>query len=408
MKNKKYIWVGLTVLLIIILGGGAWFYFFVFGADNEKMFEVKPSFLKITMKQGEISTNKIMITNYNEQDFSIKANGFSDYVSFGEPIIEGNEYSLDIIFNTVNATPGIYLGNLEIFNGENKKISIILEIQSKIVVFDSNINIYPSGDDFVPGQRLSAEIKIYDLASIGKKNLEITYFVKNFEGGVIISEVKDRIIDGKLDYSESLNLPEELELGEYVLGVVVKFVDKIGTESIGTSTLLFRVVEPESGKELSDKNIILIIVVFGFFFLVFLVFLFYTVFYRDRLLKELQNQYKKELRRQRKLIKGEEKRVYVKLKTPVEQKEYKKEVEQVKKKRIKALGEIKKKKIKEFKSIKKKYKGLNLKKQLQSWKRKGYDTSVLEKYKMPSAESIKEKIKEWNKKGYDTSVLQKK
>ena len=58
--------------------------------------------------------------------------------------------------------------------------------------------------------------------------------------------------------------------------------------------------------------------------------------------------------------------------------------------------------------IKKKSKGNQLKKQLNAWRKKGYNTSVLERqYRIPKAEDIKKKVAEWKRKGYDISVLEK-
>ena len=59
--------------------------------------------------------------------------------------------------------------------------------------------------------------------------------------------------------------------------------------------------------------------------------------------------------------------------------------------------------------MKKKGKKNELDKRLREWKKKGYNTKVLErKYKVPNANEFKKQLKEWKKKGYDTSVLERK
>tara|TARA_B100001971_G_C17809527_1_gene343344 strand:- start:157 stop:540 length:384 start_codon:yes stop_codon:yes gene_type:complete len=127
------------------------------------------------------------------------------------------------------------------------------------------------------------------------------------------------------------------------------------------------------------------------------------------MLKEMDRQYRTELRKQRRMIEGQGKVDYSKLKTSDEKAEYKKELNEIKRLRFDALKKTKDEKVKVFKSIKKKYKGSKRKTQLRAWKRKGYDISVLEKkYKMPSVKGIKAKVRAWKKKGYDTSVLEKK
>ena len=217
------------------------------------------------------------------------------------------------------------------------------------------------------------------------------------------------IIDERLDYSKSLDIPKNIRLGNYVLVTIIKYTDSIGIQSVGTSSMYFSVVEEgvdEVG--LSEKTIIYILIMFGFFFLIFLGLFIYSLFFRDKMLKEMDREYRTELGKQRKMIEGQGKQDYSKLETSAEKKEYKKELEEIKKQRFNALKQVKKKKFTEFKSIKKKYKGNQRKQQLQVWKRKGYDTSILEKkYKMPNINNIKAKVRAWKRKGYDTSVLEK-
>ncbi len=407
MVNKKLKILITIIIILVLIGTGIFADYLFFQKGEIKDFELDTLFMKVAINEEGSSVNNIKIinTDYKPQSFSVKVNELEDFISLEEEEFElgpQEEYTIKLVINGKDKEPGVYLGELEISSDTTKKVPIILEIQSKEVLFDGNVNIYPQGKDFVPGEKLNAEIKIFDLAGIGKDNIKLIYFIKSFDGRTIASESEDLVVDEKLDYSKTLDLPKSIRLGDYVLIVIIKY-----DGSVGTSSQFFKVVEEQ--KIPSENNLlIIIIVVFGLFFVVFLGLFIYSIFYRDKLLLELQNQYKGELRRQGELISSREKIDYTKLRTSAEKREYKRQIERIKKERLRALESIHKKRIKEYIKIKKKGKKNQLKKQISVFKRNGYDTAVLErKYKIPSAEMIKKRVNEWKKKGYDTSVLEK-
>jgi hypothetical protein len=408
---RKIVGVAVVFLILIALIVGVAFFFF--GMSDNGDFEVDRLFIRTILKESGGAETDISINNKNTgfQDFSINVNEVRNLV-----VIKEREFSLGyeeekhvmIEFNAVNGTtPGIYLGNIEIkSNGNTKKIPITVEVQSEEVLFSPSVTLIPQGKDLIPGQKLNAEIKIFNLQDFGRTTVELTYFIKDFEGRTITSESEEKIVEGSsIGFSVTLELPSNLRLGDYSFGIITEYEG-----SVGTLSRTFKVVESIEGNQagFDSKTLLVVVVVFGFFFLVFLVLLIYSIFYRDKLLVELQNQYKGELRRQKKLIGDKKTEDYSKLSTAGEKKEYLKEINEIKRLRFLSLKQTKKKKEVELKQIKKSYKGSSLKAQLEKWKKKGYDTGVLEtKYKLPNVKSIKAKVNMWKKKGYDTSILEK-
>jgi len=407
MERKKLKILITALVIIILIAAGFLAKYYLFQKEEEKGFELDTLFLKVAINQGGSSVNNVKIINTGKkQTFLIKVIELDDLIKPEETSVEldpQEDYSIKLIVNGKDKEPGVYLGELEISAGNKQKIPIILEIQSKEVLFDSNVNLYPQGRDLIPGEKLNAEIKIFDLAGIGRDNVRLTYFIKSFDDRTLVSASEDLVVDGKLDYSRSLDLPKNLRLGNYVFITTTKY-----KESFGTASVFFKVVEFKEESSSSNNLIIIIITLFSLFFLVFLSLFLYSMFYKDKLLIELQNQYKRELRRQRELIENKEKIGYTKLRGEAERKEYKREIEKIKKQRLKELANLQDKRVKEYNHIKKKSKGNQLKKQLNAWRKKGYNTSVLErKYRIPKAEDIKKKVAEWKRKGYDISVLEK-
>lgn len=413
----KYLFlVALVVIFAIIIGFVIYNFYFksteeLYTYEFEENFELDTLFLKVAISEGGIAINNIKIKNIDREagHFSVKVSGIENLVILEASefdLASGQERNIKLTFNAENVESGVYLGKLEVSSVGEKVIPIILEIQSEEALFDSNINLFPTGQDIIPGQKISTEIKVFDLANIGTSNVELSYLIKDFSGRTIISETENLIVDKKLTFTKSINLPEDINLGDYVLINIVKYYD-----SVGTSFVLFKITQEEAEGELYERtmsSVFYLIILFGFFFLIFLGLFIYSVFYRDKLLRELQSQYKQELKRQKGVIVDKEKETYVKLKTPEEKKEYRREVEKVKAQRLGVLEAMQKKRVKEYKKIKKKATKKELERQLKRWKSQGYDTGILEKkYRLPSIADLRRKMQKWEAQGYDTSVLEK-
>ena len=413
---KRTLGIVLIFLILISLSFVAVFYYF--GIDGGEDFEVDRLFIRTVLKEiGGAEINIKLTNDIHPKEFKINVKEIENLVTLEEKEFSlgaNEEKNLKIILdctckNITKTPPGIYLGNIEISSGKIiKKIPVTLEVQSEDVLFSSNILLIPQGSDLIPGQKLNSEIKIFNLEGFSQTNIKLIYFIKSFDGRTIVSESEEVFIDGSsISLSKSFSLPSNLRLGDYFFGVITQY----NTNSIGTSSRLFKVVESnESGRVgFESRNFLIIIFVFGLLFIIFLILFIYFIFYRDKLLTELQKQYRKELRNQKQLMTETRKKNYPKLRTARERREYEKELMKIEGQRLTQLKNIQKERAGEFRIIKKKYKGVSLKKQLNEWKKRGYNTSILEKnYKFPDAKSIRKKVAEWKKKGYDTSILEKK
>tara|TARA_Y100000310_G_scaffold185087_1_gene185181 strand:+ start:1973 stop:3358 length:1386 start_codon:yes stop_codon:yes gene_type:complete len=421
-KYKTPMLIVTGILLIILIGLFVWFYFFSdelkgIKSDSQisKGFELDTLFLKLAVKENITAISHIKIKNLDDniESCEININQIGELFDLNKTKIDleiGEEQDIELVFNS-SKEAGIYTGKI-IFDSpcKTQEVPIILEIQSHVVVFDSEINFYPLGKDIFVGNKINSNIKIFDLANIGQHEINVEYFIRGFDNKIFLSEKENLIVYKKLEYSKTLNLQENVGAGNYVLGIVVKYVDIIGTQSIGTSSAFFSVVEKDEGEFiLSDKLLLIMILIFGTLFLILLVLLIYVIFFRNKIIKNINIHYNKELGRQIRLIINQEKQDSPKLQGPEEKQVYQTELNRIKRLRIGALEQGRVKKIKEFKQIKKKYKGKNLKKQLESWKKQGYDTRILdEKYKIPSIKNIQKKVKQYKKQGYTMGKVEKK
>jgi hypothetical protein len=287
-----------------------------------------------------------------------------------------------------------------ISNGyQNKEVPVILEIESKDVLFDGNLAVYSSAD-ISPGSILKAELKIFDLSFIGTSSLDITYFVKDFEEHIIFSETENVVVKDQVLINKQIKLPENLKNGDYVFGAVLSYKN-----SRGVVSSLIRVNDPKTFDLMETTNLIifslasiLLIVIIGF--------VYYSFYSKDKLLSELKKQYARELQFQREALTRKECEINKNLKSNEEKEISRKVFEKLKIQQEKKLGEIQKAREKVANKLKKSNKQDELKKQIEKWKSEGYNTVVLERrLKSPTVKDIQKQIGSWKKKGYNVDVF---
>ncbi len=424
-KNKKIFF----ILLGILLGAGILLFFSMheksmafklesadtgfssadskisgFAVSGDKVFEADNVLLKLTVKQGELVSKSIKITNSGsvEKEFEISSNLDFALIEEKKFILGSKESkSLAINFETKDKAPGVYVGYVKILSGKEELIMpVIIEIETKEVLFDSSINIPIEYNNIYPRGEMIVENKIFDLENIGPKNIEVQYIIRDFNGKTIFSEQENIAVKNQISDMKTIFIPEGVDNGNYVFITVVKYQD-----SVGASSYFFKIKKEKSSIIWQNWAYLATI---AFLSLLVIFFFMYYIWSRDRLLKELHEQYKNEIKNQREIIKSREKRDYKKLKSKAEKKLYKKQIKRVKKERIKAIKKIHRKRAKEYHKLKKSGEKRKLASQLKKWKSQGYNTEELEKkFRIPSIAEIKEKTKEWKSQGYDTSVLER-
>ena len=402
-KTKTWIWIFLIVFIIAIAGFVYFKYYFNFN-NNKMSFSVDNVLLKLNVKEGDVLKKDVKLTN-NEGGSKFNVKTDLDFVSFNESeffLESNNKKNFAVNFNIKNMTPGIYSGNLIISkNKEELVIPVIIEIETKEILFDSTINVPVEYSDIYPGEKAIIENKILNLDRIGLKTLDVEYSLRSMDGKIIYSEQESIAVEDQVLSTKIIPIEDNVKTGYYVFSAIIKYKD-----SVGISSYLFRISDKKNPMIFGQNPLFLFIVLI--LILVLVAFFIYYLWTRDKLLKELHNEYKNELKRQQEIIRLREDKICSKLETPIEKEVYRSEIGKIRKQRIEHINKIYKQRVEEYKKIKKSKNKSELINQLKKWKSEGYNTEVLEsKYRFPSVKEIQEKIKEWKSKGYDTSVLRK-
>ncbi len=393
-KIAKFLGI-VTIILISILFISS--FGSVFANPDSKGFEVDNVLLKMMVKQGESIFKSIKITNTDNMQRDFKISGNMNFFSISEQefsLDAGESKSIEINFEAENQ-PGVYVGSI-LFSSSNEefKMPVILEVETKEVLFDSSINVPLEYGEVYPGGSLAVENKIFNLENIGLKSVDITYSVKDFNDNTIFSEKENIAVENQILTTKMISIPENAETGDYMLYIVVEYAN-----SVGTSSYFFKITEKQeevlgSIKFFDSWIFVIILLAVVIFFIVF-------TKQRDNLFLELEKQHKTELREEIERINREKRRIS-RLKDDKRKKELKKLMEK-KKKRLKVIRKIYKERVKSFKKLKKQKKKSEMEEKLAQWKKQGYNVDeflVKTGRKKQNLKDIGGEIKSYKKQGY--------
>jgi len=390
MREKKRLIIGIVmvVLLVVVMVGLCSTKSALF--KEERKFNVDNVLLKFTVGQGEsiFKTLKITNTGSERERFEVdKENLDFIFVSESEFSLEPGEVrTLELDFNIENKSAGVYLGRILISNGGGLAIPVILEIETKEVLFDSNINVPPEYSSVYPGEKAIIELQIFNLENLGLKTVKINYFVRDFKGNTIFLEQGEETID-KPSITKIIPIPKNVETGDYAFIIVVEYGD-----SVATSSYFFKIADKTF--EMED-NFFMWIVIFLLFGLIF--FIIYYVRQRDKMFLELERQYRTGVKKEVKKQKVERIKI-IKLK-PVKRKVALKVFHKKRKKRLKAIKRIYKTRVKVIRKLKKQKKKKQALGKLAQWKRQGYNVDEF-LIKTGQKKSLKGQAKKLKKQGY--------
>jgi hypothetical protein len=268
------------LLVAVLLAGAAYLLKENFSVEEKSPLELDVFFLRLSVKEGAIARSSIRVFDYQEQEFSISWEGADISTAFN--LSEGSseeEKIIKVIFNAETLSPGLYVGNILIKNnGNTRVIPVILEVQSSLTYFYSSVAIFPEGIPVFPGQKINTEVAIYDLDVVsGRKVVDLEYFIRNFEGILLFSGEDSFVLDGDYRFSKTIDIPLDVPLGPYMLGIVLK-----QEESVAVSSHFFE-ISSKTEKSIYSENLFWILIIFGSLLFILLFFVVYLVLSKERL-----------------------------------------------------------------------------------------------------------------------------
>ena len=311
---------------------------------------------------------------------------------------EGEIKEIVISFNSSGLIPGAYVGYISLNDEKTSlKLPVLLEVESEDVFFDSNLEIPPLYTDVSPGSKVLAQIKIFDLTAgtqdgLGPVSVEMSYYIYNTDGTPIISETESIVVSEDTSITKSITLPKKIEKGNYFIIAVTKY-----GSSVGVSSGVFSVSSGGINWNFGRLNFSWGIALFAVLIFIGLFMLFFTYLLRDRdkFLLSLKRYHDQELQRQKEFLTQQQ--ITLRGRKGISMPQVRREI----KTKVTALKEKQKERVKEFKKLKKKGRVSTMEKKLKDWKKKGYNTLLMEsKLEGLSTGEMKGIMNKWKKQGY--------
>lgn len=374
--------------------------FYVGNVQAQGDVEVSNTLLKVSLKEGEKIDKSFSLSTATGGDFALEITGIKG-VRVNQPnfVIEGpGEKEVTLNFDSTKMKPGVYVGAIRINKIDEKyDIPIVFEIETKKVLFDSNLDIPPIYSEIERGGKLVYQTKVFDLTAgggiqegLGPVNVDIEFKVIGIDGKTLISKNEQILVNKQVQVSNTISFPEEVSAGTYVLTSTINYQG-----SIGAGSQIFTIKESGTGisdlTENSQYSFILIIGI-ALIFLVAVIFLFiYLLRERDKVLLQLRDYNAKEIRNVKSLLLAQQK---ILEKRKVDKIVVRQEVSR----KIEDLKVRQKKRVDEINQLRVKGNVKEMQKKIDAWKSQGYETSVLD-YKMRglSTGEMGELMKKWKK-----------
>lgn len=290
-KNKTSLVIGIVVIILLVA-------FVSYGLRNSfsnESFKVNTILLKLNIiTEGELTTD-VTITNQKEvsQIFNLYFSGLEGIASINKSqfSLEAREKKpIKIYFRDINNEAQVYAGYLIIETSEmTKKVPVVLtveDINPFFAVIQKPLSKY---EDVSPGGKIGMDIKLFNLKSEDSQSVNVNYVVKNFGGEVLVSEDESLVVEKSVSVSKILDTPKNMEEGDYV------FITTVNYNGKSIASYFFGITKDgKTGFSLGNLEYFALIV------LVFVVGMFWLIFRffeaRDKLILQLQNQQKFELK----------------------------------------------------------------------------------------------------------------
>ena len=106
-----------------------------------------------------------------------------------------------------------------------------VEVETKAPLFDVKVEIPKRFLYVMPGEELFAKIELFNLGHIGRVDVAMDYIIKDKDGNDMLSEHETIAIETQTTLIKEFKLPEDIELGKYILYARAIYVEEVGSSS---------------------------------------------------------------------------------------------------------------------------------------------------------------------------------
>jgi hypothetical protein len=205
-------------------------------------FSTDVDLIKVLLTPSKTEKKLIKVSNNGKTKLDVtgKIQSVDQLASFKE---DGTEYKFELnlnetkeieinFFTKKDQEAGVYPGKI-VFTGDGieRTILVIVEIESEKPLFDVKVEILPEYKIVYPGDKVMAQLTIYNLGKIGRVDVNVEYGVKNLSGNIIINGNETLAVETQVSSVKSLNMPSTIKPDSYIFYSIVSYNNVVGTGS---------------------------------------------------------------------------------------------------------------------------------------------------------------------------------
>lgn len=201
-------------------------------------FSLDKNEFKILLKQGDVRSGELVITNIGNQrmNFTITGSEIIDMIridnnSFGLNSFESKKIFFDF-FAREDIVPDLYLGKIIVSSGDyREEVFVAIEVVSRGALFDVDVNILEESREILLGEELLANLEVFNFGEQGRVDVELEYIIKDKIGNELFSESEMIAVETRANLFKSFSIPEDLGFGDYVLYARLLYGEEVASSS---------------------------------------------------------------------------------------------------------------------------------------------------------------------------------
>ena len=198
--------------------------------DGDGIYETK---IALEGTTDNIAQVKILVNGGSLKSF-LKKDAISKFTINSSTVkVTLNPYENRVLdINIFADKPGLYVGNLILRSDTIEKlIPVTIEIQSKRVLLNINLDIPEEFKEVLKGDKLKAQITMFKTLDKELVKVKVNYMIKDINGNDVLTESEYTVIGDQNSFVKEFDLPDTIKEGAYVLGAEVLYKDSFSVSS---------------------------------------------------------------------------------------------------------------------------------------------------------------------------------
>jgi len=199
---------------------------------------VTPTEFNIKLAVNTNIEKTIKVTNLGSSSINIdiKQLNLDDLIILKETslnLASKESKDLHVVF-VAPSQPGIFTGRILI---GNKQILVILNVKTKLLLFDSNIIVLNKDYKVPQGDKLKTQVTLIPLGDEDRLDVTLNYEIKDYEGEIYLTQSETVLAEKQINFKRDFGTGM-LPLGKYIIGL-----ELIYPNGVAPSSAHFDVVE---------------------------------------------------------------------------------------------------------------------------------------------------------------------